>query len=225
MKVDIGQTIFLSLAFCSVLCVFSCYSCLRSLILTYLSACFLCPLPELYSRQAIQKAKLISNPGCYATSIQALIAPLVHFLDPQASPTVFGISGYSGAGTKAAPSGSNSTGSSGGTVPKITPEDLGGGVRPYSLTDHIHEREASRQLQQLFSSPPSQDFKVAFIPAVAPWFQGIISTLSAPLSQSMSAKNVREAFEEFYKENGGLVEIGSKVPEIGVSPYLSSHGF
>lgn len=176
---------------------------------------------ELYSRKSIQNAKLISNPGCYATSVQALIAPLVPFLDPQAAPTVFGISGYSGAGTKAAPSGASGSGSSGGTVPKITPEELQGGIRPYSLTDHIHEREASRQLQKLFAVP-NEDFKVAFIPSVAPWFQGIISTLSAPLAKKMSAKEIRDAFEEFYKDNGGLVQISSKVPEVAVSVILAS---
>ena len=175
---------------------------------------------ELYSRKSIQNAKLISNPGCYATSVQALIAPLVPFLDPQAAPTVFGISGYSGAGTKAAPSGASGSGSSGGTVPKITPEELQGGIRPYSLTDHIHEREASRQLQKLFAVP-NEDFKVAFIPSVAPWFQGIISTLSAPLAKKMSAKEIRDAFEEFYKDNGGLVQISSKVPEVAVSVILA----
>lgn len=162
---------------------------------------------------------MISNPGCYSTSIQALVAPLVPFLDPKAAPTVFGISGYSGAGTKAAPSGttsSSSSGNNGGTVPKISPEDLQGGIRPYSLTDHIHEREASRHLQQLLASS-NEDFKVAFVPAVAPWFQGIISTMSAPLSTNMTAKQVKELYEEFYKDNGGLVEIGTKVPEIFVS--------
>jgi hypothetical protein len=33
----------------------------------------------------------------------------------------------------------------------------------------------------------------------------------------MSAKNVRQAFEEFYRESGDLVQIDTKVPEIGVS--------
>lgn len=187
--------------------------------LTISSCCF---FAELYSRQSIQNSKLISNPGCYATSIQALIAPLVPYLDPQAPPTVFGISGYSGAGTKAAPSGTNSSGGSSsttsGTIPKISPQDLQGGIRPYSLTDHIHEREASRHLQQLFSSTDkNKDFKIAFVPAVAPWFQGIISTMSAPLSTTLTAKNVRQLYEEFYAEMGDLVEIGTKVPEITVS--------
>jgi N-acetyl-gamma-glutamyl-phosphate reductase/acetylglutamate kinase len=40
--------------------------------------------------------------------------------------------------------------------------------------------------------------KVAFTPAVAPWFSGILSTLSMPLSQKTSAKDVVALFEEKY---------------------------
>jgi N-acetyl-gamma-glutamyl-phosphate reductase/acetylglutamate kinase len=169
---------------------------------------------ELYSRQAIRDARLISNPGCYATSIQALIAPLLPFLDGARPPTVFGVSGYSGAGTKAGQSGST-PGSQPVTVPKISAEDLAGGVRPYALTDHIHEREAARHLSRLAGS----DVGVAFVPAVAPWFQGIISTLSAPLKQKMTAKQVREAYEAFY-EGQQLVELGPNVPEVKVRALL-----
>lgn len=41
--------------------------------------------------------------------------------------------------------------------------------------------------------------------------------MSAPLSQKLTAKQVRELYEDFYKDNGGLVEIDYKVPEISVS--------
>ena len=54
---------------------------------------------ELYSREAIRNAKLIANPGCYATNMQMLLAPLLPHTDLSRLPTVVGISGYSGAGT------------------------------------------------------------------------------------------------------------------------------
>ena len=149
---------------------------------------------ELYSRQAVRDAKLISNPGCYATAIQSLIAPLIPLLDPQSAPTVFGISGYSGAGTKAAPSGtSGQSQTPGATVPKVSPEDLQGGIRPYSLTDHIHEREASRHLSKLATNG---NVELGFIPAVAPWFQGILATVNAPLREKVTAKDVKKLYEE-----------------------------
>ena len=104
-------------------------------------------LPELTDRSKIAKAIRISNPGCYATAAQIGIAPLVSNLEGQ--PTVFGVSGYSGAGTKPSP--------------KNDVANLTNNIIPYSLTDHIHEREISTHLGT----------SVAFIPHVAVWFQGI----------------------------------------------------
>lgn len=59
--------------------------------------------PELYSREELKVAKRIANPGCFATSMQMLLAPLMPYLDPKNPPTVFAASGYSGAGTKTGP--------------------------------------------------------------------------------------------------------------------------
>lgn len=87
-------------------------------------------LPELVDRQAIVNAKKISNPGCYATGSQLAIAPLLPYLGGQ--PTIFGVSGYSGAGTKPSP--------------RNDIDNLRDNLIPYSLTDHIHEREVSSQL-------------------------------------------------------------------------------
>lgn len=156
---------------------------------------------------------MISNPGCYATNNQSLLAPLLSHLDLSNPPTVFGISGYSGAGTKA---GEKSSGSGPApTVPKISGESLKGGVKPYALTDHIHERESGRHLSRSVGLEDDA-LKLAFIPSVAPWFQGIISTVSAPLKQKMTAKNVREIYEEFY-QGEKLVKIRNEVPEVKVS--------
>ncbi|KAI4157703.1 MAG: hypothetical protein LQ342_008089 [Letrouitia transgressa] len=104
-------------------------------------------LPEIVDRSKIARATRISNPGCYATAAQIGIAPMLEHLGGQ--PTVFGVSGYSGAGTKPSP--------------KNDVDNLKDNIIPYSLTDHIHEREISRQLGT----------EVAFIPHVALWFQGI----------------------------------------------------
>jgi N-acetyl-gamma-glutamyl-phosphate reductase/acetylglutamate kinase len=98
---------------------------------------------ELQSRAKLREATHISNPGCYATAAQLAIAPLLEYLDGQ--PTVFGISGYSGAGTKPSP--------------KNDVTNLKDNLIPYSLTDHIHEREISHHLGHT----------VSFIPHVAQW--------------------------------------------------------
>ncbi|EIW75683.1 bifunctional acetylglutamate kinase/N-acetyl-gamma-glutamyl-phosphate reductase [Coniophora puteana RWD-64-598 SS2] len=165
-------------------------------------------LPELYSRDSIRGATRISNPGCYATAVQLLCAPLLPHLAPGTQPTVFGVSGYSGAGTVAGPPGPDGVLT---TAPKVTPESLRNAIRPYALTDHIHEREAGRHLSSLLGDG---EVKVAFVPAVAPWFSGIIATLSMPLSGKLTARDVRALFEEKY---GGerLVSVKSEVPGLG----------
>jgi len=104
-------------------------------------------LPELVDRRKLADATRIANPGCYATAAQLGIAPLLEFIGGQ--PTVFGVSGYSGAGTKPSP--------------KNDVKNLENNLIPYSLTDHVHEKEISAQLGT----------DVAFIPHVAVWFQGI----------------------------------------------------
>lgn len=56
--------------------------------------------PELVGHEAIAKARLVSNPGCYPTGFLALVAPLVQAgLLPADWPfTVNAVSGYSGGG-------------------------------------------------------------------------------------------------------------------------------
>ncbi|THH01603.1 hypothetical protein EW026_g1102 [Hermanssonia centrifuga] len=164
---------------------------------------------ELYSREAIRSAKRISNPGCYATSTQLLIAPLLKYVKPGVWPTVFGLSGYSGAGTVA---GAPAVDGRPTTEPKVTPDSLAGGVRPYALTDHIHEREAGRHLARLLADP-NGPMKVAFVPSVAPWFSGIMSVLSMPLNQRVTARDVRELFEAKYA-NEKLITIKKEVPSL-----------
>lgn len=131
-------------------------------------------LPE-FNRENIKGATRIANPGCYATGAQMSLRPLVPFLDKNSAPTVFGVSGYSGAGTK--PSNKND------------PAFLRDNIVPYALTNHIHEREVSYQL----GTP------VNFIPHVAPWFQGIALTVNVPLAKTMTSQDIKSAFEEFYK--------------------------
>ncbi|GAA6030914.1 hypothetical protein JCM8097_008933 [Rhodosporidiobolus ruineniae] len=164
-------------------------------------------LPELYNREALKTAKRISNPGCFATNTQLLLAPLLPYI--AAPPTVSAVSGFSGAGTKS------------GKEPKIPAEALKGGIKPYSLTDHIHEREAGYQLAKLIDQSASSvdgaitkdAFQLAFMPHVAPWFQGIISTVSVPLAKEMRASEIKALFEDKYAGES-LVKVQSEVPEI-----------
>ena len=102
----------------------------------------------------------------------------------------------------------------------MSSESLHGGLKAYSLTDHIHEREAGRHLSTLL--PSGSNLKVAFVPAVAPWFSGIQSVLSMPLNGKLTARNVRELYEEKY-EGEKLIKILKGVP--GLTDYENKHGW
>ncbi|KAF9580978.1 hypothetical protein BGW38_002167 [Lunasporangiospora selenospora] len=128
----------------------------------------------------IPGATRISNPGCYATGSQLAIRPLLAQLG--GNPSIFGISGYSGAGTKPSPNND--------------PNNLKDNIIPYSLTNHIHEREVSHQLGH----------EVHFMPHVAPFFQGISLTVNIPLNKTMTSADVRELYEAAY-ENEKLVHV------------------
>ena len=128
------------------------------------------------------------------------------------------MSGYSGAGTGAGPPAADGRPT---TVAKVTAESLQGGLRSYALTDHIHEREAGRHLRTLLGDHQAA-MKVAFIPTVAPWFSGIQSVLSMPLSQKVTAGEVRALYEETYAGER-LVTIKKEVPTL--PDFEKKHGW
>jgi N-acetyl-gamma-glutamyl-phosphate reductase/acetylglutamate kinase len=133
----------------------------------------------------------ISNPGCYATGQQMGIFPLLPYIKDSSvpSPAVFGVSGYSGAGTTPSP--------------KNDPRFLADNLIPYSLTNHIHEREVSRHLGK----------RIQFSPHVAQFFRGITLTINVPLPKTaqLDKSKLYELFREHYK-NHKLVEVIQEVP-------------
>jgi N-acetyl-gamma-glutamyl-phosphate reductase len=141
-------------------------------------------LPEL-TRGRWRGEKRISNPGCYATAIQLSIAPLKDVL--AAPPVSFGVSGYSGAGTT--PSDKND------------PEKLRDNLMPYSLTGHMHEKEASRHL----------GLPVEFMPHVAPHFRGLTVTTNLYLVRPMKREEILQRFRHAY-EGEKLVKVVDEAP-------------
>ncbi|AMD19984.1 HCL167Cp [Eremothecium sinecaudum] len=159
-------------------------------------------LPELSDRNEIARAKLIANPGCYATAAQLAIAPLVPYT--KGRPSIFGVSGYSGAGTT--PSKKND------------PDFLNNNLVPYALTDHIHEREISSKLAT----------DVSFSPHVGQWFQGITLTINIPIAPgSLSKDRIMKIYRNFYADEV-LVKIIDEIPlvkDIAGKHYVSIGGF
>lgn len=115
----------------------------------------------------------ISNPGCYATAMQLAIAPIKHLLSAPAH--CFGVSGYSGAGTK--PSAYNDN------------DNLKNNLIGYKLVEHLHEKEVSTRLQQ----------EVSFSPHVAEFFRGINMTVQLDFTEAQTYNGLFQHFHDFYQ--------------------------
>lgn len=135
----------------------------------------------------IKGASKISNPGCYATAAQLALFPLRELLT--STPSVFGVSGYSGAGST--PSDKNN------------PEVLKDNLLPYKLTGHLHESEISHHLGH----------SVNFMPHVAPHFRGLSVTVNADLDRTIDVDELRQTYEDFYK-NDDLVSVTDSIPTV-----------
>ncbi len=142
-------------------------------------------MPELDKREALRSATSIAVPGCYATAMALVIAPVAHLLAAPAQ--CFGVSGYSGAGTT--PSDKNN------------PELLRDNLMPYSLVGHVHEREVRRHTGAMLN----------FFPHVAPHFRGITMTVSLTLQGPVSSDDLRALYEARYRGEP-LVRIEREAP-------------
>ncbi|HEY0503669.1 MAG TPA: N-acetyl-gamma-glutamyl-phosphate reductase [Lysobacter sp.] len=141
-------------------------------------------LPEL-TRAKYAGQRRISNPGCYATAMQLAVAPMLDVLDGPVQ--CFGVSGYSGAGTT--PSDKND------------PDKLRDNLMPYALTNHVHEREVTRQLGH----------EVQFLPHVAPHFRGLTITANLPLSHAFAREDVVARYRDRYTGEP-LVQVLDEAP-------------
>jgi N-acetyl-gamma-glutamyl-phosphate reductase common form len=142
--------------------------------------------PERFGSQLVGATR-IANPGCYATGAQLALAPLLDLL--VGAPVAFGVSGYSGAGMT--PSRKND--------PAVLEDNL----LPYTLVDHLHEKEVSHHLGRA----------IRFLPHVAPFFRGISLTVAAELSRVHTEGQLLAIFREFYA-GCPLVEVRAGIPEV-----------
>ena len=140
-------------------------------------------LPEL-NREAIRKARVIGNPGCYPTSVQLGFAPLLRtpgLVD--ASHLIANCaSGVSGAGRKA-------------EVHTLFSE-ASDNFKAYGVKGHRHGPEINQQLRVMAGTA---DVHCLFVPHLIPAIRGIHSTLYARLTPQGQEADLQKLFEEFYR--------------------------
>ena len=152
-------------------------------------------LPEL-DQTAIPHAQLLSNPGCYATSVILALAPLLRsgWVDVSAGIISDSKSGASGAGRT--PSG------------KLHFPEVNENCRAYGIFTHRHVPEMLQALDIR-----EKDF--IFTPHLLPITRGILSTVYVRLNGRRTLEQVVSLFKQFYGASP-LVRVyeGGALPEI-----------
>lgn len=140
-------------------------------------------LPEL-NREAIKTAQLVACPGCYPTSVQLGLLPLVEQgLVDTTRLIANAASGVSGAGRQA-------------KVDNLLSE-VSDSYKAYGIPGHRHLPEIEQGLATVHSG--SSDISLTFTPHLAPMIRGMHSTLYAELlDSSVSLESVQSLFEERY---------------------------
>lgn len=140
-------------------------------------------LPEV-NRADIAEANLVACPGCYPTSIQLAMIPLLEkgLIDP-ASIVAYSGSGVSGAGRNA-------------KVPYLLTE-ASENFQAYATAGHRHEPEITQGLRavQESSDTPAE---VLFLPHLVPMIRGIHSTVVADLRAT--EEDLQSLFENRYQD-------------------------
>jgi len=133
------------------------------------------------NRDAIRKARIVGNPGCYPTTMQLGFAPLLKAGVVDASHLIADCkSGVSGAGRKA-------------EVATLFSE-ASDNFKAYGVSGHRHSPETHEQLQQMTSDKVG----LLFTPHLTPMIRGMHSTLYARLTQDIDNAALQKLFEDMY---------------------------
>jgi N-acetyl-gamma-glutamyl-phosphate reductase len=137
-----------------------------------------------FSKNKINKYRIISNPGCYSTSIQIPLIPLLkkNMIDIN-NITIDSKSGYSGAGKN--------------LEKKFTHKNLYKSTYAYSTKNHRHISEISQELFKI----TKKKINFTFNPHLLPVFRGILSSIYIHTKNKISGESLRKVLMKFYKKN------------------------
>lgn len=139
-------------------------------------------LPEI-NREALLKAKLVANPGCYPAASILALAPAVAEGLVEDSIVVDAKSGISGAGR--------------GTGGGFSYSDVNEDVSAYRIANHNHQPEIAQELTALREGPA---VRVTFVPHLVPMTRGIHATCYAPLRRSVTKAEIMGLYKDFYAD-------------------------
>ena len=133
------------------------------------------------NREAVKKARLVANPGCYPTCSTLSIYPLLKegLIDP-GTIIIDAKSGTSGAGR-------------GAKVDNLYCE-VNENIKAYGVANHRHTPEIEEQL----SYAAGQPVLINFTPHLVPMNRGILITAYASLKKEVSYEKVKTTYDKYY---------------------------
>tara|TARA_B110001452_G_scaffold252017_1_gene241557 strand:+ start:99 stop:1136 length:1038 start_codon:yes stop_codon:yes gene_type:complete len=165
---------------------------------------------SIYSISELSKAKItnyriIANPGCYPTSIQIPLVPLIKkkLIDFN-NITIDSKSGYSGAGKN--------------LEKKFTHHNLYNSTFAYSTKNHRHMCEIDQELFKI----TKKKINYTFNPHLLPTFRGILSSIYIFTKSKISAKYLRNSLINYYR-NEKFIKILKLNSPIGSGNVLNTN--
>ncbi len=158
-----------------------------------------------FNKDKIKNYRIIANPGCYPTSIQLPLVPLIKKRLIQTNDIIIDSkSGYSGAGKK--------------FEKKFRHKNLFKSTFAYSPMNHRHVCEIEQEILKLTGKVTIFTFN----PHLLPTFRGILSSIYVKTSHKVNAMKIRNELKKFYK-NSKFIKIMKLNSHLGSGNVLNTN--
>ena len=158
-----------------------------------------------FSKNNLDRYKIISCPGCYPTSVQIPLIPLIKKkLINTKNIIIDSKSGYSGAGKQ--------------IKQKFKFKNLFNSVSAYGVGFHRHMIEIDQELSKIANNK----IKVSFTPHLTPMFRGILSTIYLETRGKNNAKKIYKLLKRYHKNNF-FVKIAKYNTPIGTGEVINTN--
>ena len=161
-------------------------------------------IPELIDIK-LDKYKIIACPGCYPTSIQLPLVPIIKKgLINTNNIIIDSKSGYSGAGKN--------------LFKKFKFKNIYESISAYDISSHRHLAEIDQQLKKISKNK----IEVRFTPHLSPMFRGILSTIYVNLNKNITARKIYKCLKKYYK-NKYFIKIAKFNTPIGTGDIIHTN--
>ena len=158
-----------------------------------------------FSRNHLSKYKIISCPGCYPTSVQIPLIPLIQKRMINTRKIIIDSkSGYSGAGKN--------------IKKKFKFKNLFDSVSAYGIGSHRHMAEIDQELSKFSKNK----INVFFTPHLIPMFRGILSTIYLETINNNNARKIYDLLKKYHKNNF-FVKIAKYNSAIGTGDVMNTN--